>query len=171
MHVHTHTLQNSSVQNSGIIHYNVHFDLVSLERGGEIWLFHFLLNNWICIPVSVSGCLNFSPLFAITHKYSELELLDHFTIWLIAVLCDFILFWTGVCCCCSALRPRYKRLVDNIFPEDPKVIWSTSPDPSLCWPILPPADLPKVSLISFLYFYSQVSSCTLLCLYFSFFNL
>lgn len=36
MHVHTHTLQNSSVQNSGIIHYNVHFDLVSLERGGEI---------------------------------------------------------------------------------------------------------------------------------------
>uniref|UniRef100_A0A8C2LBR0 Uncharacterized protein n=1 Tax=Cricetulus griseus TaxID=10029 RepID=A0A8C2LBR0_CRIGR len=27
---------------------------------------------------------------------------------------------TGVCCCCSALRPRYKRLVDNIFPEDPK---------------------------------------------------
>ncbi|XP_020944557.1 protein EFR3 homolog A isoform X1 [Sus scrofa] len=26
----------------------------------------------------------------------------------------------GVCCCCSALRPRYKRLVDNIFPEDPK---------------------------------------------------
>uniref|UniRef100_A0A5F9CKM8 EFR3 homolog A n=1 Tax=Oryctolagus cuniculus TaxID=9986 RepID=A0A5F9CKM8_RABIT len=25
-----------------------------------------------------------------------------------------------VCCCCSALRPRYKRLVDNIFPEDPK---------------------------------------------------
>ncbi|KAJ7409115.1 Protein EFR3 A [Willisornis vidua] len=27
---------------------------------------------------------------------------------------------TGVCCCCAALRPRYKRLVDNIFPEDPK---------------------------------------------------
>lgn len=27
---------------------------------------------------------------------------------------------TRVCCCCSALRPRYKRLVDNIFPEDPK---------------------------------------------------
>ncbi|XP_010119526.1 PREDICTED: protein EFR3 homolog A-like, partial [Chlamydotis macqueenii] len=25
-----------------------------------------------------------------------------------------------VCCCCAALRPRYKRLVDNIFPEDPK---------------------------------------------------
>uniref|UniRef100_A0A5F4VWU1 Protein EFR3 homolog A n=1 Tax=Callithrix jacchus TaxID=9483 RepID=A0A5F4VWU1_CALJA len=25
-----------------------------------------------------------------------------------------------LCCCCSALRPRYKRLVDNIFPEDPK---------------------------------------------------
>ncbi|OWK04133.1 EFR3A [Cervus elaphus hippelaphus] len=30
--------------------------------------------------------------------------------------CDLL----GVCCCCSALRPRYKRLVDNIFPEDPK---------------------------------------------------
>ncbi|XP_058299625.1 protein EFR3 homolog A isoform X4 [Hylobates moloch] len=27
---------------------------------------------------------------------------------------------TRVCCCCSALRPRYKRLVDNIFPEDAK---------------------------------------------------
>ncbi|XP_063307116.1 protein EFR3 homolog A isoform X2 [Pelobates fuscus] len=26
----------------------------------------------------------------------------------------------GVCGCCGALRPRYKRLVDNIFPEDPK---------------------------------------------------
>ncbi|KAM4772715.1 protein EFR3 homolog B isoform 2-T2 [Rhinophrynus dorsalis] len=26
----------------------------------------------------------------------------------------------GVCCCCGALRPRYKRLVDNIFPEDPE---------------------------------------------------
>ncbi|XP_074058497.1 protein EFR3 homolog A isoform X2 [Macrotis lagotis] len=25
-----------------------------------------------------------------------------------------------VYCCCAALRPRYKRLVDNIFPEDPK---------------------------------------------------
>ncbi|XP_010732986.2 protein EFR3 homolog B isoform X2 [Larimichthys crocea] len=27
---------------------------------------------------------------------------------------------TGVCGCCGALRPRYKRLVDNIFPEDPE---------------------------------------------------
>lgn len=27
----------------------------------------------------------------------------------------------GVCGCCGALRPRYKRLVDNIFPEDPEV--------------------------------------------------
>lgn len=26
----------------------------------------------------------------------------------------------GVCGCCGPLRPRYKRLVDNIFPEDPK---------------------------------------------------
>ncbi|XP_053571341.1 protein EFR3 homolog A isoform X2 [Bombina bombina] len=26
----------------------------------------------------------------------------------------------GVCGCCGALRPRYKRLVDHIFPEDPK---------------------------------------------------
>ncbi|XP_061424963.1 protein EFR3 homolog B isoform X4 [Lethenteron reissneri] len=26
---------------------------------------------------------------------------------------------TGVCGCCGALRPRYKQLVDNIFPEDP----------------------------------------------------
>ncbi|XP_020570099.1 protein EFR3 homolog B isoform X3 [Oryzias latipes] len=30
----------------------------------------------------------------------------------------FIFF--GVCGCCGALRPRYKRLVDNIFPEDPE---------------------------------------------------
>ncbi|KAM4529161.1 protein EFR3 homolog B isoform 2-T2 [Fundulus diaphanus] len=28
------------------------------------------------------------------------------------------LLW--VCGCCGALRPRYKRLVDNIFPEDPE---------------------------------------------------
>uniref|UniRef100_A0A3B5L171 EFR3 homolog Ba (S. cerevisiae) n=1 Tax=Xiphophorus couchianus TaxID=32473 RepID=A0A3B5L171_9TELE len=27
---------------------------------------------------------------------------------------------TRVCGCCGALRPRYKRLVDNIFPEDPE---------------------------------------------------
>ncbi|XP_055385800.1 protein EFR3 homolog cmp44E isoform X2 [Condylostylus longicornis] len=26
----------------------------------------------------------------------------------------------GCCGCCSALRPRYKRLVDNIFPENPE---------------------------------------------------
>ncbi|XP_028295050.1 protein EFR3 homolog B isoform X3 [Gouania willdenowi] len=26
----------------------------------------------------------------------------------------------AVCGCCGALRPRYKRLVDNIFPEDPE---------------------------------------------------
>ncbi|XP_052130546.1 protein EFR3 homolog cmp44E isoform X2 [Frankliniella occidentalis] len=27
---------------------------------------------------------------------------------------------TGCCWCCSALRPRYKRLVDNIFPVNPQ---------------------------------------------------
>uniref|UniRef100_A0A3P9KSU0 EFR3 homolog B n=1 Tax=Oryzias latipes TaxID=8090 RepID=A0A3P9KSU0_ORYLA len=30
------------------------------------------------------------------------------------------LLYLGVCGCCGALRPRYKRLVDNIFPEDPE---------------------------------------------------
>ncbi|XP_041315358.1 protein EFR3 homolog B-like, partial [Pyrgilauda ruficollis] len=25
-----------------------------------------------------------------------------------------------LCGCCGALRPRYKRLVDNIYPEDPE---------------------------------------------------
>ncbi|KAM6992457.1 protein EFR3 homolog B isoform 2-T2 [Tautogolabrus adspersus] len=30
------------------------------------------------------------------------------------------MFFFGVCGCCGALRPRYKRLVDNIFPEDPE---------------------------------------------------
>ncbi|XP_072298023.1 protein EFR3 homolog A isoform X2 [Eucyclogobius newberryi] len=30
------------------------------------------------------------------------------------------LIQSGVCGCCGPLRPRYKRLVDNIFPEDPK---------------------------------------------------
>ncbi|KAM9703159.1 protein EFR3 homolog B isoform 2-T2 [Menidia menidia] len=30
------------------------------------------------------------------------------------------MFIFGVCGCCGALRPRYKRLVDNIFPEDPE---------------------------------------------------
>uniref|UniRef100_A0AAQ4Q714 Protein EFR3 homolog B n=1 Tax=Gasterosteus aculeatus aculeatus TaxID=481459 RepID=A0AAQ4Q714_GASAC len=28
--------------------------------------------------------------------------------------------YSWVCGCCGALRPRYKRLVDNIFPEDPE---------------------------------------------------
>ncbi|KAA0711292.1 Protein EFR3 -like protein B [Triplophysa tibetana] len=32
-----------------------------------------------------------------------------------------LLMKMGVCGCCGALRPRYKRLVDNIFPEDPEV--------------------------------------------------
>uniref|UniRef100_A0A3Q3MSG0 EFR3 homolog B n=1 Tax=Mastacembelus armatus TaxID=205130 RepID=A0A3Q3MSG0_9TELE len=31
-----------------------------------------------------------------------------------------IALWRWVCGCCGALRPRYKRLVDNIFPEDPE---------------------------------------------------
>uniref|UniRef100_A0A8C3TWY3 EFR3 homolog B n=1 Tax=Catharus ustulatus TaxID=91951 RepID=A0A8C3TWY3_CATUS len=33
---------------------------------------------------------------------------------------NFSGFFPGVCGCCGALRPRYKRLVDNIFPEDPE---------------------------------------------------
>uniref|UniRef100_A0A663MDL1 EFR3 homolog B n=1 Tax=Athene cunicularia TaxID=194338 RepID=A0A663MDL1_ATHCN len=33
---------------------------------------------------------------------------------------QMILSSLGVCGCCGALRPRYKRLVDNIFPEDPE---------------------------------------------------
>lgn len=31
----------------------------------------------------------------------------------------FFLDLKGCCGCCSALRPRYKRLVDNIFPVNP----------------------------------------------------
>lgn len=30
------------------------------------------------------------------------------------------LYIPGCCGCCSALRPRYKRLVDNIFPVSPQ---------------------------------------------------
>lgn len=37
------------------------------------------------------------------------------------ILYSFALSSSGVCGCCGALRPRYKRLVDNIFPEDPEV--------------------------------------------------
>uniref|UniRef100_A0A8C9ZZN8 Protein EFR3 homolog A n=1 Tax=Sander lucioperca TaxID=283035 RepID=A0A8C9ZZN8_SANLU len=33
---------------------------------------------------------------------------------------SLLLCFAGVCGCCGPLRPRYKRLVDNIFPEDPK---------------------------------------------------
>uniref|UniRef100_H3AV57 EFR3 homolog B n=1 Tax=Latimeria chalumnae TaxID=7897 RepID=H3AV57_LATCH len=32
----------------------------------------------------------------------------------------YLFIFAGVCGCCGALRPRYKRLVDNIFPEDPE---------------------------------------------------
>lgn len=35
---------------------------------------------------------------------------------LLILCCPFI----GCCGCCSALRPRYKRLVDNIFPVNPQ---------------------------------------------------
>lgn len=38
-----------------------------------------------------------------------------------ALLTVFPVLIPGVCGCCGALRPRYKRLVDNIFPEDPEV--------------------------------------------------
>lgn len=38
---------------------------------------------------------------------------------------------SGLCGCCWALRPRYKRLVDNIFPEDPEVNTCTSTTHSL----------------------------------------
>lgn len=31
----------------------------------------------------------------------------------------FVSIFLGCCGCCSALRPRYKRLVDNIFPVNP----------------------------------------------------
>lgn len=45
----------------------------------------------------------------------------------------FILFFflSGCCWCCAALRPRYKRLVDNIFPVNPQV---RSLCLSLCFP-------------------------------------
>lgn len=32
---------------------------------------------------------------------------------------SFHYLFLGCCGCCSALRPRYKRLVDNIFPVNP----------------------------------------------------
>uniref|UniRef100_A0A8C8DLV4 EFR3 homolog B n=1 Tax=Oryzias sinensis TaxID=183150 RepID=A0A8C8DLV4_9TELE len=35
-------------------------------------------------------------------------------------LYNYIFPCAGLCGCCWALRPRYKRLVDNIFPEDPE---------------------------------------------------
>lgn len=34
--------------------------------------------------------------------------------------CAFPCGLLGCCGCCSALRPRYKRLVDNIFPVNPE---------------------------------------------------
>lgn len=34
--------------------------------------------------------------------------------------CAFPCALLGCCGCCSALRPRYKRLVDNIFPVNPE---------------------------------------------------
>lgn len=45
----------------------------------------------------------FEKYFVAFHKYPE----------------NLFLFSKGCCGCCSALRPRYKRLVDNIFPVNP----------------------------------------------------
>lgn len=40
-----------------------------------------------------------------------------YTHWII--LRSIFRHFKGCCGCCSALRPRYKRLVDNIFPVNP----------------------------------------------------
>lgn len=40
---------------------------------------------------------------------------------ILSLLTGSVFSLPGVCGCCGALRPRYKRLVDNIFPEDPEV--------------------------------------------------
>lgn len=32
----------------------------------------------------------------------------------------FFILFEGCCGCCSALRPQYKNLVDNIFPVNPE---------------------------------------------------
>lgn len=42
-------------------------------------------------------------------------------LWIVSLLTGSVSSLAGVCGCCGALRPRYKRLVDNIFPEDPEV--------------------------------------------------
>jgi len=34
---------------------------------------------------------------------------------------DIDFLFAGCCGCCAALRPRYKKLVDNIFPVNPEV--------------------------------------------------
>ncbi|KAK2510859.1 hypothetical protein Q9233_017377 [Columba guinea] len=39
---------------------------------------------------------------------------------IVSLLTGSVSSLAGVCGCCGALRPRYKRLVDNIFPEDPE---------------------------------------------------
>lgn len=52
------------------------------------------------------------PGFPVSAAYEKTSFLD------LVLFCFPI---PGVCGCCGALRPRYKRLVDNIFPEDPEV--------------------------------------------------
>ena len=37
------------------------------------------------------------------------------------VLTSRYIFFTACIGCCKALRPRYKRLIDDIFPVDPEV--------------------------------------------------
>lgn len=61
----------------------------------------------------------FSFLFIIIVHQMEFHVLNIHIILTFAIF-NLFLFWSKGCCgCCSALRPRYKRLVDNIFPVNP----------------------------------------------------
>lgn len=66
-------------------------------------------------------CLSFFYCFSVSHIVEVYLTVSPSPSLFFSLLSLHLSPSSGVCGCCGALRPRYKRLVDNIFPEDPEV--------------------------------------------------
>ncbi|XP_046877465.1 protein EFR3 homolog B isoform X2 [Hypomesus transpacificus] len=82
-----------------------------------------LLRRLACVCDRISVCVTLRELVCVRMPIMPLPVSEVQSSRRLAVDCRTLLdhrVGKGVCGCCGALRPRYKRLVDNIFPEDPE---------------------------------------------------